>query len=138
MATTPNFSATPKVGVATVSAANTSFDGSGTMSTVITGGTNGTRVDMIVIAATATTTAGLVNLFISDTTGANTTANTHHIRANTIAAVTPSVTTAPANVTLTSQTNPEFLPLFIPAGYTLRAAPTQANSFRVMAIGGDF
>jgi len=138
MASTPNFSATPRSSTATISTANTTFDGAGTMATVISGGTNGTRVDMIVIAATTTTTAGLVNLFISDTTGANTAANTHHIRANVIAATTPSATTAPANVTLTSQTNPEFLPIFLPSGYTLRASTTKAESFRVTANGGDF
>lgn len=138
MATTPNFSATPRSSTATITAANTAFDGSGTMGTVISGGTNGTRVDMIVIQATATTTTGLVNLFMSSVTGANSAADTHLIRTNTIVAVTPSATIGPANVTLTSQTNPEFLPLFIPAGFTLRAAPTQANAFRVTAVGGDF
>lgn len=138
MAATPNFSASPRSSTATLASANTAFDGSGTMGTVITGGTNGTRVDMIVIQATATTTAGLVNLFISDTAGANTAANTHLIRGNTIAAVTPSATTAPTNVTLTTQTNPEFLPLFVPAGYTLRASTTVAQGFRVTANGGDF
>jgi hypothetical protein len=139
MATTPNFAATPNSATATlVATANTAFDGTGTMSTVITGGTNGTRIDMIVISATATTTAGLVNLFISDTTATNTAANTHLIRGNAILATTASATVAPANVTLTTQTNPDFLPLFLPAGYTLRASTTVAQGFRVTVIGGDF
>lgn len=138
MATTPNFATTPKMGFASVSTANTAFDGSGTMATVLTGGTNGTRIDMIVVSATATVSAGLINLFVSDTTAANTSANTHILRSLPVTATTPSATTAPFQSTLTSQTNPELLPLFLPSGYTLRAGTTVAQGFRVMANGGDF
>lgn len=138
MSATPNFAATPRSGTATISAANTAFDGSGTMGTVLTGAASGTRVDMIVVAATATTTTGLISLFLSDTAGANTAANTHLIRNITVTATTPSATTAPFQTTLTSQTNPELLPLFLPSGYTLRAATTVAQGFRATANGGDF
>ena len=138
MATTPNFAVTPKAGVTTLATANTAFDGTGTLGTILTGAANGTRIDMIVVSATATVSAGLINLFVSDTTAANTSANTHILRSLPVTATTPSATTAPFQTTLTSQTNPELLPLFLPSGYTLRAGTTVAQGFRVMANGGDF
>lgn len=138
MATTPQYTSTPKVGIVSIATANTSYDGSGTIGTVITGATNGTRIDEIYIAASATTTAGVVSLFISDTTGANTNTNTHLIQSFVVSAITPSATTAPFQTVISSQTRPDLLPIFLPNGYTLRAATTKAENFRVVAIGGDF
>ena len=138
MSTTPNWAATPKAGSTRLSTANTAIDGSGTMGTIITGGTNGTRVDNIVVAANGTVVAGLVNLFLSTTTGANTTANTSFLRPIAVSAATPSATSAAFYSAFSSQNNSDFLPIFVPAGYTLRAATTIAQSIDVTAIGADF
>lgn len=138
MATAPQYAATSKSGSATVSTANTTFDGSGAMATVLTGATNGTRIDAIHVAATGTTSAGVVSLFVSNTTAANTTANTDFVRAVSITANTASATNAPVTTSLTTATLPDFLPLFLPSGYTLRAATTVAQSIKVVAQGADF
>jgi hypothetical protein len=70
MANTPVFAATPKVALAQVSVANTNRDGTGTIVDVVTGGTNGSIINAIVVKAIATTTAGSVRLYMYD--GSNT------------------------------------------------------------------
>ena len=64
--TTPIFVISSALSYCQVSSANLNRDGSGVLGTLITGGTNGTIVDMIRIVATGTTTAGVVRLFISN------------------------------------------------------------------------
>ena len=66
--TSPIFVDTPKFGHARISTANTGRDGSGTLGTVYTGTTDGSRISYIRIMATSTTTAGMVRLFIHDGT----------------------------------------------------------------------
>lgn len=138
MAAQPIFAAQPDAQVVTISTANTARDGSGTMGVVFVAGPSGSRIDQIFINATATTTAGLVKLYISRTSDVNTTANTHLIQEIPVTAVTPSATVAAFARVLNSSVNVDLLPIFLPAGYTLRADTTIANAFRVMAIGGDF
>jgi hypothetical protein len=65
MATNASYAATPVAALAQVSTVNTARDGSGTIATVLTGATNGTRVDDIILKATVTTTAGMVRFFLS-------------------------------------------------------------------------
>jgi hypothetical protein len=67
----PIFEQTPKIGgLATqVSTANVKRDGTDTIEDIITGGTNGTRIDHIDIVATVTTTDGVIRLFISSGAG---------------------------------------------------------------------
>lgn len=69
MATNPAFIATPRVGVAALSAANTAIDGSGTITSLITGGASGTRVLEIDVQCAATSAAALVNVFLSADSG---------------------------------------------------------------------
>lgn len=138
MADAPIFTGVVDASVATISVANTARDGSGTMATVFTAGAKGSRIDQIFINAISTTTAGLVKLYISSTADANTSANTHLIREVPVTAVTPSTTVAAFSSILNSAVNVDLLPLFLPAGYVLRADTTIAQGFRVMAIGGDF
>lgn len=121
------FAATPKVGIAQVSTANTARDGSGTLATIFTPGANGARVDKITIVATGTTTAGMVRLFIHDG------ANARLYREIEVTAITP---TATVKAFLES-----FVPLnglILPTGYSLRASTHNAETFNVIAEGGDF
>ena len=71
MASTPVFTSTPIIGTARLTAANTARDGSGTIVPLLTGATNGTRVDRITFIsaqATAAAQAAMVGrVFISDT-----------------------------------------------------------------------
>ena len=51
MATAPAFIGTPRIGVATVSTANTNRDGTGTIVDIITGAATGTRILEVVVKA---------------------------------------------------------------------------------------
>lgn len=136
MAATPQYASTPKVGIAVISTANTARDGTGTLGTVFTAGASGSRIDAIEIQATGSTTAGMVRLFLSD--GA-----AHRLFAEVpVVAITPSAT-VPAFSTLvqgnaTGLVNITPLPISIPTGWSLRASTHNAESFNVIAIGGDY
>lgn len=130
MASTPIFAATPKVGNAALSLADTSRTAPANVGTVLSGGTSGTRVERVVIVATSTTTAGMVRLFLYDGSAY------HLIYEQTIAAITPSATVAAATYTV-DFTAPGSL-LLIPNGWSLRATTHNAEAFQVTAFGGDF
>ncbi len=65
----PVFSASPRIGVGTLTAANTAFDGSGTITSVFTAGTDGARVDRICFqnakASVAANSAMVGRVFLS-------------------------------------------------------------------------
>lgn len=73
--TTPIFILAGNVGTATIAAANTASDGSGTLVTLVTAASNGTRVDSVRFRNSQTTaaasTAMVHRIFISDAAGAN-------------------------------------------------------------------
>lgn len=131
MAIAPQFAATPKIGVATVSSANTNRDGTGTIATVVTAGSAGTRLRAIHIRAIATTTAGMIRLFLHDGTTA------HLIREIPVSAITPSSNTEAFSAHLTESITPDLLPMTIPTGWSIRAATNNAESFRVTVEGAD-
>lgn len=54
---------TLRFGRASISTANTNTNGTGTITDLIAGAANGTRVDIIVVQATANTTQGMIRLF---------------------------------------------------------------------------
>ena len=60
MTATPVFVQTPKQWFAQVSTANTNRDGTGTLVDIVSGATNGTKMDCIDIQAAGTVTAGVV------------------------------------------------------------------------------
>src|SRR5438105_4103684 len=66
--TSPIFGLTPVLSQVQISTANTNRDGTGTVGSVVTGSTNGRRIDKITITAAVTTTAGMVRLYIDDGT----------------------------------------------------------------------
>lgn len=125
----PVFTITPVIGKVTISTANTARDGTGTIGTVITGGTNGTRITKIIIQAIGTTTAGIVRLFYK--TGAS----IHLFKEIAITAITGNGTV------------PEFATeldffgekaIVLPSGWTIEASTHNAESFNVIAEGGDY
>lgn len=71
--TNPIFVLTPNTGRATIAAANTASNGSGTLVDLITGSTNGTRVDSITVTNSqltyAASSAMVVRVFITDSSG---------------------------------------------------------------------
>lgn len=134
MATSPNFSATPRVAIGALSTANTNRDGTGTLVTVMTAGASGSRIDGIVIQATATTTAGMIRLYIHDGT------NARLYDEVPVFAVTPAASVPAWSVALGNNAplSTGRYPLMLPTGYSLRAAPQNAEAFVIHAIGGDF
>jgi hypothetical protein len=129
--TSPIFTLTPVFGQARISTANTNRDGTGTLGSVLTGGTDGTRVDRIIITATATTTAGMVRLFI-DASG-----SVRAWREVPVTAITPSATVAAFTATILTPEAQSPL-LVLPPNYILKAGTHNAESFDVVAQGGNF
>ena len=133
MATSAQYASTPVFGSATLTTADTSLTAPTVFGTVLTAGASGTRIDYIDVQGVATTTSGLVNLFVFD--------GTNYIlwQQVPVQAVTSS-TTAPAfTVALSSNGNANLLPLTLPTGYSLRATTSVAQTgIRVTAYGGNF
>jgi hypothetical protein len=127
MATTAQYATTPQNASAQISAANTNRNGTGTIVSVITGATNGTRIDDIYIAATGTTTAGVVRLFISDGS------NIRLWQEILVTAITPSTTVAVWSTTLLN------VGLVLESGWSLQAATNNAETFNIIVTrAGDF
>lgn len=126
MASAPIFVGTPKTWMAALSAANTNRDGTGTIVTVASAGSSGSRIDTVRVIGTAAVTAGVVRLFVHDGT------NTRLLKEVMVAATTPSaaVETFTQDIDFPSG-------LFLPSGWSLRAATHNAEAFNVIARGGD-
>ena len=130
----PIFILSPRVAAARIATANVNRDGTGTVGSLCVAGANGTRIDRIIITATATTTAGMIRFFSFDGT------NYRAIKEVAVSAVTPSATVPAFNsewVRPNTDTPPMPL-LWLPPGYTLFAATNNAESFDVVAFGGDY
>ena len=132
MATQAQYAATPKCGIGQVSVANTNRDGTGTIATVFSAGANGSRIDAINLKAVGTTTAGMLRLFIHDG------ANARLLTEVPVVAITPSGTLPAWEAQLNVNTMTQVLPLVLPTGYSLRASTHNAETFNVIALGGDF
>lgn len=132
MATNAQYAATPKLGIGQVSVANTNRDGTGTIATIFSAGANGSRIDAIDIKAVGTTTAGMIRLFIHDG------ANARLLAEVPVVAVAPSGTLPAWEAQLNTNSMSQILPLVLPTGYSLRAATNNAETFNVIALGGDF
>lgn len=127
MATTAQYASTVRTAQAQVSTANTNRNGTGTIVTVFTAGSNGSRIDDIYITATGTTTAGVVRLFLNDGT------NTYLFEEILVTAITPSTTVA---VFQSVQLN---LGLILANGWSLRASTNNAETFNIQVTrAGDF
>lgn len=133
MATSAQYAATPRVGSALLTTADTSLTAPTTVGTVFTAGSSGSRIDYIDIQGVATTTACLVNLFIHD-------GSTYFLWQQVpVLAITSSTTVPAFTAALSSNSNANIMPLTLPTGYSLRAAVSVTQTgVRVIAYGGDF
>ncbi len=132
MSTTANYAATPNLGIANISTANTNKDGTGTIGTVLTAGASGSRIDGIDVKATATTTAGAIRVFIHNGTTA------FMLTEIPVLAVTSSATAPAWEVQLNAGTMSNLFPIVLPTGYSLRASTNNGETFNVFALGGNF
>ena len=122
---TPIFAQAVRHATAAISTANTNRDGSGTIDTIFTAdATDGSVLERIDICATGATTAGVVRLFIHNGTSA------FLWKEILVGAVTPSTTVAAFMRRLTDR-------CYLPAGWSLRAAPHNAETFNIHAFGYD-
>lgn len=130
MASTPNFASTPRCAMAQAAAANTNRDGTGTIATVFTAGASGSRLERVRIQAAGTTTAGVIRLFVHDGS------NARLLMEVLVTAITPSTTVQAWSADIDMSYNGQALVL--PNGFSLRASTHNAETFNVIAIGGDF
>jgi hypothetical protein len=122
-----NYANTPRAALGQVSVANTARDGTGTLATIFTAGSSGSRIDDIKIQATGTTTAGAVRLFLHDGT------NARLYDEILVPAITPSTTVEAFSATLVNQA------IVLPNGWSLRASTNNAETFNVLVTrAGDF
>ena len=133
MATTAQYAATPRIGSANLTTADTSLTAPTTVGTILAAGASGTRIDYIDIQGVATTVTGIINLFIYDGTN-------YILWAQMPVIPVTSSTTVPAfQTTMSSNVNANIMPLILPTGYSLRATTSVAQTgIRVTAQGGDF
>lgn len=128
MSTSPQYVGTPKNGTAQVTAANTNRDGTGTVVTVYTAGASGSRIDSLLIKAAATTTAGMVRLYISDG------AAKRLIKEVPVVAVTPSASTPTWEAEVLWPAG-----LVLQATWSLHASTHNAETFNLIPlVAGDF
>ena len=126
MSTTPQYAASPKTGIVAISSANANRDGTGTLGTVFTAAASGSRIDRIIVTATGTTTAGTVRLYIHNGTTA------YLYDEVSVDAIIPSGTVSAFRYDNTN------VNITIPTGYSLRASTANAETFNIIAMGGDY
>lgn len=130
MASTPNFVATPHYYRGRATAANTARDGTGTIVDIVGTGSGARKIDRVEITAEATTTLGLVRLFIWNGT------DYRLWREVAVTAITPSGTVA----AFRSEIDLSFAGqvLVLESTHKLGFAPHNAEVFVGHAWGGDF
>lgn len=128
MATAAQYAATPRTAVGQVSTANTARNGTGTIATIFTGGSSGSRIDDISIVATGTTTAGVVRLFLNDGT------TSYLLQEILVTAITPSTTVQVFSSQLLNQAI-----ILASSSWSLRASTNNAETFNILVTrAGDF
>ena len=114
--------------VAMTATANTSRTTFTTGTDLYTAGTNGSLVERIKFEATATTTAGVLRVWIHD-------GSTYFmVDEILVTAITPSSTIA----AFTSVWTPPGGYLLLPNGYKISATTHNAESFNALTMGGEF
>lgn len=126
MALEPQFAVTPRIGTVNIATANANRDGTGTVATLITGASTGTRIAEIVIKARVTTTAGQVRVFLHDGT------TFFLFDEVAVAAATPS------NSVQSVRVSASYANLVLPnASWSIRVSTHNAESIDVTAFGAD-
>lgn len=117
---------TVNTGMVAISTANANLDGTGTLGTVLTAGSNGTKVKTLTIKALGSTSAqGMVRLFVYDG------ANSRLVGEIEIPVVTQSASDECFEKHLE-------LDLDLEAGYILKASTQVADTFNILAEGLDW
>ena len=135
--TSPIFTLTPNSKPVTLTAANLASDGSGVITTLVTAGANGTRVDQVVFRNAQATQAASSNMlgkvFLSDATGSN----YRLVSEVLIPATTRSATVIGASGTITFSPALTMLPGQL-LGCTISVRAGAQDDTAVVAYAGDF
>jgi hypothetical protein len=111
----------------TISTSNTMLDGTGPMAELFVAGPSGSRVDKILIKALASTSSGVISIFMSDGS------DIRLVTQSTVDPVLPStISTTFESVITTSDI------FSIPAGWSLLVSTTKNEYFTVTAFGWDY
>lgn len=132
--TTPIFVLTPRsAGLTTGVNANTALDGTGTVATVFTAGTNGSKVEDIILTHLGTNVATVLRVFVNNGSTNATASNNWLVKEVTMAANTVSQTAASVPVSL----HPN---LILPPGYKINVTIGTAIAAGIMVVcqGGDY
>lgn len=132
--TSPIFVATPKNWFAsTGTAANTNFDGTGTVVTVLTAGSNGSKIQKIRLTHMGTNVATVVRFFVNNGSSNTTATNNALVYEVTMAANTASQTAASTAVEI-----PIELPLQANYKLNVTIGTAIASGIMVSCEGGDY
>lgn len=124
------FTATPGIALAQVSAANTNRDGSGTVVTLLAGSATGRRINKITVKAIATSTAGMVRIYLYDGT------NTRLYFEVGVTAITASASVATfISTTLYYDSDAPILPS---TSWELRGSTHNAETFNIIVEYADY
>jgi hypothetical protein len=134
---TPIFTLTPEAVTANIAAANTARDGSGTLVSLFTAGTNGSRIDFITFTSSQATAAAsalrICRVFLTNTSGTN----PRLISEVSLAAVTASNTAIGATSTITFTNG-----LVLASGQQIKVTQSvygsAADATDVLLRGGDY
>ena len=126
--------ATGQIGWATLTAANTAKDGTGTTATVLTGAANGTQPHVLKFRPLGTNVATVARIFLNNGLTSATAANNSLFQEVTL----PATTLTEVAGQLEYYADLRGL-LFLPAGYNLNVclATAVAAGWQVTATGGD-
>lgn len=129
MAASPQFVSTPRSYFAIISTGVTTRTISGItgLTSLFVGGASGSRIDQIVVRATANTTSGSIRLFLYSGSGDATL-----IDEINVTGFQATATGSAFNIAKT------YSSLVVPSGHTLFVCTHNSESFAVHAIGGDF
>ncbi len=132
--TSPIFLATPRSeGLTTGVNANTATDGSGTVATIFTAGTNGSKVEQIILTHLGTNIATVLRIFVNNGSTNATATNNWLVQEVTMAANSASQVAASVQVSV-------YPNLVLPAGYKINATIGTAIAAGIMVVcqGGDY
>jgi len=113
--------------------ARTAITGTTGLSLCFSAGANGSRIDTIIIQATGTTLAGLIDFWVYDGT------TSRMVYEASVTVVTGSTTTAGFNLAISTTTFNGGVPLTLPSGSSLYASSQVASQLvGIITTGGNY
>ena len=133
MALDPQYTTTPNISADTETTANNVYDGTGTVGTAFTAGTNGSYVGFIKLKPLGTNVASVARFWVNNGLTNATAANNY-----LISEISLPITTAATAAALIELTIPLNIP--IEAGYKINFAlgTTVAAGWQATVVGGDY